>query len=71
MNDSLRRTREHRSRVSSTDALMGGLISVLSGTLVILWLQNVSYLRLACGIVLCCYFVCVVAMTVVTRHRRP
>jgi hypothetical protein len=70
MIDSLKRAREDGPRVSSTDALMAGLISVLSGTLVVLWLRNASYLRLACGVVLCCYFACVVSLTLFTRHRR-
>ena len=70
MIDGLERTRGLGARVTTTDALMGGLISVLSGTLVILWLRDASYLRMACGLVLGCYFVCVVTMTVLTRHRR-
>src|SRR5690242_17534542 len=70
MIDGLNSAREDDARVSSTDALMGGLISILSGTLVVLWLRDASYLRMACGIVLCCYLVCVVVMTMFTRHRR-
>jgi hypothetical protein len=70
MIDGLKSTRADETRVTSTDALMGGLISVLSGTLVVLWLRNASYLRMACGIVLCCYLVCVVMMTMYTRHQR-
>ena len=70
MIDGLKGARVDDARVSPTDALMGGLISVLSGTLVVLWLQNARYLRMACGIVLCCYLACVVMMTMFTRHQR-
>jgi hypothetical protein len=70
MTENVKGAQGHAAPVSSTDALMGGLISVLSGTLVILWLRNASSLRTACGIVLGCYFVCVVAVTQLTRHQR-
>jgi hypothetical protein len=70
MIENLKSARTDDARVSPTDALMGGLISVLSGTLVVLWLRNASYLRMACGVVLCCYLACVVMMTMFTRHQR-
>jgi hypothetical protein len=55
--------------VTPTDALMGGLISLLSGTLVVLWLVDAEKLRLACGIVLGCYLVGVLIATHVLSRR--
>ena len=52
------------------DALMAGFISLLSGTLVILWLADVERLRLACGVVLGLYLIGVAVATFRTSHRQ-
>lgn len=56
--------------VTPIDALMAGFISLLSGTLVILWLADVEQLRLACGVLLGCYLIGVVVATFRVSHRR-